>query len=99
MRDRRGVIDPRASAPSRRSLGCGAAASLLCCLPALKAQAALLREASLALVEIAPGILVSQGVHQETTRENLGAIANIGCIIGNESIAVIDTGGCLLWGR
>jgi quinoprotein relay system zinc metallohydrolase 2 len=84
---------------SRRDVCCAGAAALLCCLPTLKAQAALLREAPLELAEIAPGIHVSQGVHQETAPENLGAIANIGFIIGRESVAVIDSGGCLLWGR
>jgi quinoprotein relay system zinc metallohydrolase 2 len=84
---------------SRRSICCGAGAALLCCLPALRAQAALLRDRPLEIVEIAPGIHVSQGVHQETAPENLGAIANVGFIIGTRSVAVIDSGGCLLWGR
>jgi quinoprotein relay system zinc metallohydrolase 2 len=59
----------------------------------------LLREAPLELIEIAPGIHVSQGVHQETAPENLGAIANVGFVVGTASVAVIDSGGCLLWGR
>jgi quinoprotein relay system zinc metallohydrolase 2 len=84
---------------ARRHFCCGAGAAVLCCLPALRAQAALLRDAPLALVEVAPGIHVSQGVYQETTAENLGAIANVGFVVGSESVAVIDSGGCLLWGQ
>lgn len=83
---------------SRRDLCCGGAA-LLCCLPALRAQAQELQGRPLHLVEVAPGFYVSQGVHAEVTKENLGAIANCGFVIGEDRVAVIDTGGCLLWGR
>ena len=89
---------PGAGALSRRELCCGTAA-LLCCLPALRAQAQALRDQPLALVEIAPGVHVSPGVYAEVAPENLGAIANVGFIIGRERVAVIDSGGCLLWGR
>ncbi|HEX7968804.1 MAG TPA: quinoprotein relay system zinc metallohydrolase 2 [Stellaceae bacterium] len=85
--------------PSRRAMCCGAGAALLCCLPALRAGAEALRDLPLALVEIAPGIHVSQGVHAEAVPSNLGAIANVGFIVGNAGVAVIDSGGCLLWGR
>ena len=88
-----------AGALARRSVCCGIGATLLCCLPALRAQAARLREAPLALAEVAPGIHVSQGVQEETAAENLGAIANVGFIVGGESVALIDTGGCRLWGQ
>jgi quinoprotein relay system zinc metallohydrolase 2 len=92
--------DPESPNPmARRGFCCGIGAAALCCLPALRAQAALLREAPLALVEVAPGVHVSQGVQEETAADNLGAIANVGCIVGAEGVAVIDTGGCLLWGR
>jgi quinoprotein relay system zinc metallohydrolase 2 len=74
-------------------------AAALCCLPALRAGAARLRDTPLALEEVAPGIHVAQGVQEETTADNLGAIANIGFVIGSESVAVIDTGGCFLWGQ
>jgi quinoprotein relay system zinc metallohydrolase 2 len=62
-------------------------------------MAAVLRDHPIELTEIAPGIHVSQGVTEETSRANLGAIANIGVIVGAERAAVIDTGGCLLWGQ
>jgi quinoprotein relay system zinc metallohydrolase 2 len=87
------------SRPSRRAVCGGGAAALLCCLPELRAQAALLREHPLELAEIAEGIYVSHGVHAEVAPDNLAAIANIGVIVGAERLAVIDSGGCLLWGQ
>src|SRR5689334_16155689 len=96
-----GMVSSRASrqsANSRRAFCCGTAA-FFCCLPGLRAAAAQLRDAPLALVEVAPGIHVSQGAYEEVSPDNLGAIANIGCIVGTDSVAVIDSGGCLLWGE
>ena len=84
---------------SRRAFCCGAATAVFCCLPGLKAQAALLRDRPLALEQVADGIYVSQGVQQDVTAENLGAIANIGFVVGDTSVAVIDSGGCRLWGE
>lgn len=78
---------------------CGGGAALLCCLSAIRAQAEAARNAPLALAEIAPGIHVSQGVHAEAAAANLGAIANVGFVVGAKAVAVIDSGGCLLWGR
>jgi quinoprotein relay system zinc metallohydrolase 2 len=49
--------------------------------------------------EVAPGIFVHIGVTELMTHENEGAIANIGFIIGNESVAVVDTGGSVAEGR
>lgn len=48
---------------------------------------------SFALREVAPGHFVHDGAHEMASRENLGDIANIGCIVGSEGVAVIDTGG------
>ncbi|MEO0820425.1 MAG: quinoprotein relay system zinc metallohydrolase 2 [Pseudomonadota bacterium] len=47
----------------------------------------------LALTEIAPGILVHNGAQAESNAANRGGIANLGAVIGSESVAVIDTGG------
>lgn len=47
------------------------------------------------IIEIAPGAFVRQGAIALPDPVNRGAIANIGFIIGRESVAVIDTGGSL----
>ena len=53
----------------------------------------------LALDEVAPGHFVHSGPHELVTRENLGMIANVGCIVGEEAVAVVDTGGSAAGGR
>lgn len=54
---------------------------------------------SFTLAEIAPGVLAHQGETALMTRENLGGIANLGAIVGEEAVAVIDTGGSLYEGE
>ncbi|HEX3411077.1 MAG TPA: quinoprotein relay system zinc metallohydrolase 2 [Stellaceae bacterium] len=49
--------------------------------------------AALPVTEIASGIFVHNGVHEEASAANDDAIANIGFIIGDETVAVIDPGG------
>lgn len=47
----------------------------------------------LAFEEIAPGVHVHRGQVADVTPDNLGDVANIGFIVGRDSVAVIDAGG------
>jgi quinoprotein relay system zinc metallohydrolase 2 len=51
-----------------------------------------------ALDEIAPGVFAHQGETALMTEENKGGIANLGAVVGEDAIAVIDTGGSLAEG-
>ncbi|MBT6817957.1 MAG: quinoprotein relay system zinc metallohydrolase 2, partial [Nitrosomonadales bacterium] len=54
---------------------------------------------SLNFEEISPGIFVHQGEHLDVDEAYQGDIANIGFIVGEKAIAVIDTGGSLAIGK
>ena len=49
--------------------------------------------------EIENGVFVHFGVHEDSNHLNEGDIANIGFIVGEKSIMVIDTGGTPIIGK
>src|SRR5919112_4704879 len=49
--------------------------------------------------EVAPGVFVYEAPIAIADEGNLGAIANLGFIIGRDGVAVVDTGGSLAAGR
>lgn len=91
-------MEPRAG---RR---CGlrhAAAAALCALAAGASAepAPAADEGPLPVTAVADGVYLHQGVHEESGPGNLGAIANIGFVVGRDAVAVIDTGGSAAVGR
>jgi quinoprotein relay system zinc metallohydrolase 2 len=75
----------RRPAPAALGLGAGAVALLLGVAPS--------PAAALAVSEVAPGVFVHQGPHEDFTPANAGGIANLGFVVGGRSVAVVDSGG------
>ena len=63
------------------------------------ATASLAQQQDLPVNSIAPGVFVHMGETALMTRENEGAIANVGFVVGNDAVAVIDSGGSVHEGR
>jgi quinoprotein relay system zinc metallohydrolase 2 len=83
---------PASSSLSRRQTVLGALC--LCCSPRLVGRAQE-RTDAFHTTEIAPGIHIRRGAHEEATAANADAIANIGFIIGRDAVAVTESGGSL----
>jgi quinoprotein relay system zinc metallohydrolase 2 len=82
----------------RREIACGIAAAFAgAAMPFGSVQPALAGPfgAELPLREIADGIFCFSGVHELMSKENGGAICNLGIIAGADSAAVVDTGGSI----
>jgi quinoprotein relay system zinc metallohydrolase 2 len=78
------------------------AALALTAVPILRhvpANAAAPSAESLEVAEIAPGVFVHQGRVEMQSPENAGDMANAGFVVGNESVAVIDTLGSAVVGE
>jgi quinoprotein relay system zinc metallohydrolase 2 len=80
---------------SRRRLMLGSI-GMVCAAVAVRARAA---GSALVTVEVAPGVHIRRGVDEDASPSNGDAIANVGFIVGRDSVAVIDPGGCLDDGR
>ena len=65
----------------------------------LAVQSKIAAAQALPVTEIAPGVFVHQGRQELFTPQNEGDISNCGFIIGNDAVAVIDTGGSLKVGE
>src|SRR3954447_5231909 len=76
------------------------AALILAALAMLaSATASRAQQRELSVNSVADGIFVHNGQTAQMTRENDGAIANVGFVIGESAVAVIDTGGSVSEGR
>ena len=62
-------------------------------LMAAFSQTAQAEDSPYQIKQLVDGVYYHQGVHDDATESNYGAIANVGFVIGERCIAVIDSGG------
>ncbi len=72
---------------------------LLITLLSFNAVACTISDDDYPLQKVADGIYFHQGVHEDANKENIGAIANVGFVMGEQCVAVIDSGGSYLEGQ
>jgi quinoprotein relay system zinc metallohydrolase 2 len=72
---------------------------LIAGLFALMLMASYAHAEALPVTEIAPGIYVHQGAHEDLSEGYHGDICNVSFIVGDKGIAVIDTGGSFKVGQ
>jgi len=66
---------------------------LLITLLSFTALACAVSDTNYPLQKVADGIYFHQGVHEDASEENIGAIANVGFVVGKKCVAIIDSGG------
>lgn len=62
-------------------------------------QVACAAEHDYSVTEVTEDVFYHQGVHEDATEHNIGAIANVGFIIGDDCVAIIDSGGSFREGQ
>ncbi|HEC58983.1 MAG TPA: quinoprotein relay system zinc metallohydrolase 2 [Methylophaga sp.] len=70
-----------------------------CCLLMMLTTQITFADNDYVVTEAAEGIYFHQGINEDATKENKGEIANVGFIIGDDCIAVVDSGGSYLEGK
>lgn len=86
---------PRLELTRRHLLAAGLGAAVAPHAFTLSADAA----AAIGVTEIASGVFVHKGRHEDFNPANAGDISNPGFVVGSEAVAVIDTGGSPVVGR
>src|SRR5687767_5271248 len=78
------------------AIACASVMMLLAAMPHARSGEA---ADPLPVTEIASGVYAHIGAIALMTRQNEGAIANVGFVIGSNAVAVIDSGGSVREGR